>query len=125
MPRAKATPIRPKGGNGKRAPYESTHVRIPAPIKDRVEAIKDLFFSGTLEHHDECIARDARLAREYENLLTGKDNKLNSKNNPLTPLEDAKEEAIKILKQKRSARESIAKLLTAIYGVEITKQDLE
>jgi glutamate mutase epsilon subunit len=116
---------KPKGGRGKKADYESTHVRIPAPLKDRVEELKQLWFEGQLEFHDDCIARDARLAREYENLLTGKEEKHDSSLNPLPSLDTAINEAKKILKSKKSARESILKLLTTLYDVELTKQDLE
>lgn len=115
---------KPKGGRGKKADYESTHVRIPEPLKLRVEELKRMWFEGQLDFHDECIARDARLAREYENLLTGKENEHDSESNPLPSLETAIEESRKILKSKKSARESLAKLLTALYGVEVSKENL-
>ena len=28
-----------KGGRGKKAPYETTHIRIPTPIKEEVESL--------------------------------------------------------------------------------------
>lgn len=33
--------MKPKGGRGKTAPYKSTHLRVPEPIKDRIQAIID------------------------------------------------------------------------------------
>lgn len=79
-----------RGGRGVKAPYESTHVRIPLPIKDRVEALSKAFKDGRLE--------------DESNFPT---------------LEDSVEIARKILKQKKSARISLESLLTSIYGKDI------
>jgi hypothetical protein len=76
-----------RGGRGVKAPYESTHVRIPVPIKDRVE----------------------ELSKAY------KDGRLEESSYPLS-LEDAVEASRKILKQKKSARVSMENLLADIYG---------
>lgn len=114
-----------KGGRGKKAPYESTHVRIPEPIKDRVEELKRLYISGTLEQHDELVKEDFRKAREYENLLTGSNPKVDSSQNSLPSLEDAQAIAKKLLRQKKSSRETIAKLLTALYGDTVSIDDLK
>lgn len=115
---------KPVGGRGKKAPYESTHVRVPLPIKDRVEQIKEMYITGSLEHYDEILARDARLAREYENLLTGSTKEVDSSQNPLPSLENALTEAKRLLKQKKSAKETVTKLLTALYAVTVTADDL-
>lgn len=32
-----------KGGRGKKAPYATTHLRVPVPIKDRVQALIERF----------------------------------------------------------------------------------
>lgn len=77
----------PKGGRGIKAPYETTHVRIPVPLKAQIEALiadykqgeKDEFSKEQLDS-----AEAVQVARE-------------------------------ILKQKKSASVSIQKLLTAIY----------
>lgn len=37
-----------KGGRGLKAPYETTHVRIPTPIKDKVEELSNAFKNGQL-----------------------------------------------------------------------------
>lgn len=79
-----------RGGRGVKAPYESTHVRIPLPIKDRVEALSKAFKDGRLE--------------DESNFPT---------------VDDAVETARKILKQKKSARISLESLLTSIYGQNI------
>lgn len=37
-----------KGGRGVKAPWKTTHVRIPEPIKARVEALSEAFKSGEM-----------------------------------------------------------------------------
>lgn len=79
-----------RGGRGVKAPYESTHVRVPVPIKDRVEVLCKAFKDGRLD--DE---------------------------NSFPTLDESVETARKILKQKKSARISLESLLTSIYGQDI------
>ena len=75
-----------KGGRGVKAPYTTTHVRIPEPIKDRVQALSEAFKSGemsepmTVEEAVEAaqkILKQKKSARvSIESLLTaiyGKD----------------------------------------------------
>lgn len=116
---------KPVGGRGKKAPYETTHVRIPVNIKDRVEKLKEQFVSGQLDFVDELTAENNKLANEYRKLLTGNSQNDNSSNNSLTSLDTVLNLAKDILKQKRSARESIAKLLTAMYNQKISSDDLK
>lgn len=80
--------VKPTGGRGVKAPYESTHVRVPKPIKAEVEALIEQFHS-----EGEAYAEKQ-----------------------LTSLDDAVVAAKSILAQKKSARASMSKLLTAIYG---------
>lgn len=47
-----------KGGRGVKAPWTTTHVRIPEPIKVRVEAMSQAFKDGEL---NEPIAYDEAL----------------------------------------------------------------
>jgi hypothetical protein len=79
---------KPIGGRGNKAPYETTHVRVPTPIKSEVERLIEEFREGRTQQQE----------------------------NSLTSLEDAVKAAREILKQKKSARVSVEKLLTAIYG---------
>lgn len=37
-----------KGGPGHRAPYRTTHLRVPEPIKDQIQAIIDDYKMGAL-----------------------------------------------------------------------------
>src|SRR5436190_15826976 len=103
---------KPVGGRGVKAPYKSTHVRIPEPIKGRVEQLKDAYLNGGLEHYDELLARDYKLAREYENLLTGSTEKSNSEQNSLPSLDDAILLVKQALKRKKSAKETAAIILS-------------
>lgn len=79
------------GGRGKKAPYETTHIRVPIPIKSRVEAMIEEFRSG-------------------ENTV---------EENPSVSLEDALSIAQDILKQKKSARVSMERLIAVLYKTEI------
>lgn len=83
---------KPKGGRGIKAPYETTHLRVPVPIKPELERL--------IERYKEQGDTSS------ENLLTG--------------LDEAVITAKSILKQKKSAKISLEKLLTAIYGEKIT-----
>lgn len=84
--------IKPTGGRGKKAPYTSTHVRVPDALVLEVEALKRRYFNPDDEQPI----------------------------NPLTSIEDAMAIAKGILTQKKSARISLEKLLTALYGGDVT-----
>lgn len=119
---------KPKGGRFKRASYDSTHVRLPDVLKSRVEELKDVFFEGgieAIEYREELIARDCKLARKYEKLIGDTDNLLTSKSSKcLLDRNQAIELVKKLLRSKKSKVDSFVNLLTSIYGVEITKEDL-
>ena len=90
---------KPVGGRGKKAPYQTTHLRVPVPLKASLEALIEAYrgdSSDTVE-----IPDDALIA-----------------------LDEAKTIAAQLLKSKRAKVETIAKLLTAIYKTEVTKEDL-
>jgi hypothetical protein len=82
---------KPVGGRGHKAPYATTHMRIPVPVKEKVEQVIEEFRSGN-------VADSSKL---------------------FISVEDAVNAAQQILKQKKSARESMKKLLMSIYGVEV------
>lgn len=116
---------KPVGGRGIKAPYKSTHVRIPEPIKDRVEHLKELYLTGTLEQNDELIARDAKLAREYEKMLTGSIQEPELKQNLLPTLDEAVLLAKQALRRKKSARDTVATILSNLYKIDIKPDDLK
>jgi hypothetical protein len=116
---------KPVGGRGIKAPYKSTHVRIPEPIKDRVEHLKELYLNGELEQYDELIAKNAKLVEDHENVLTGSTQESELEQNELPSLEDAKLIVIQALKRKKSARETAAIILSNIYKVSVMPDDLK
>lgn len=83
---------KPKGGRGNKAPYTSTHVRVPDALLSEVETLKRRYFNPDEE---QAIK-------------------------PLTSIEDAMAIAKEILLHKKSARYSLEKLLTALYGGDVT-----
>ena len=90
---------KPLGGRGKKAPYETTHLRIPVPIKTDIEKLIEnyrLSVIDGIETHD----------------------------NGLMSVEDAKLLTRKLIKSKTSKIDTLIKLLTSIYGVEISKDEL-
>lgn len=91
---------KPLGGRGKKAPYETTHLRIPVPIKADIE----------------------KLIENYRlSVIDG----IESDDNGLMSVEDAKLLTRKLIKAKTSKIDTLIKLLTSIYNVEITKDELE
>ncbi|AFY59257.1 hypothetical protein Riv7116_6946 (plasmid) [Rivularia sp. PCC 7116] len=112
------------GGRGKTAPYKTVMVRVPEPIKGRVEELKNLYHSGCLESHDKLIAENQQIANKYREELSNK-----TVQNECYKNQYDKDELItlarKVLKQKKSARETIIKLYTALLGDEITAEDLK
>lgn len=91
---------KPIGGRGKKAPYATTHIRIPVPIKEQVEN----------------LINDYRLM-VIDGIMPSDDTGIS--------LEDAKELSKKLLKSRTKNIESHAKLLTAIYGQAVTVEDLQ
>lgn len=47
-----------KGGRGVKAPYESTHVRVPLPVKEKVEAIIEAFKAGENNEEETQLSDD-------------------------------------------------------------------
>jgi len=91
---------KPLGGRGKKAPYETTHLRIPVPIKTDIE----------------------KLIENYRlSVIDG----IETDDNGLMSVEDAKLLTRKLIKSKISKIDTLIKLLTSIYGVEISKDELE
>jgi hypothetical protein len=88
-----------KGGRGKKAPYDSIVMRIPVPLKETIESI--------IEHYRESLDIETAL---------GEDQRVK---NDIPDIETALDLARSILSQKKSAKISLAKLLTALYSKDI------
>lgn len=99
-----------KGGRGKQAPYTTTHIRVPDPLKAEIQNIIEewrlLVDSGELSPTEAVT----------EVFNKGGSDQL--------PIDEAVNKAKEILKQKKSANDSMIKLLTALYNVELPKDIL-
>ncbi len=140
--------VKPVGGRGNKAPYESTHVRVPVPIKSQVQALIDEFrerqiqpsikpltsLDETEDEQDEpdeqgelsdseTIKSQAEMIQSYASEIHYLKHKLDELNS-LTSLDEAKELARKILVSKKSASKSVSSLLTDIYKTEVTIDEL-
>jgi len=93
---------KPKGGRGYVAPYETTHVRVPVPIKDKVEQLIEEYRKSVIDG-EEPSETPKLLFEDFQE-----------------PLQIAR----RIVKQKLSARHSLAKFLSELYGVKIKPEDL-
>lgn len=91
---------KPKGGRGIKAPYQTTVLRVPVPLIDKFEKQIDEFRELALQG----ITND----NEPPEAVNKFDNE------PLTQSE-AIEQAQKIIKQRKSAKLSLTKLLQVIY----------
>jgi hypothetical protein len=91
---------KPIGGRGYKAPYTTTHVRVPTDIKSQVETLIDNY-------------RNEMLGINGNNSLTTSEDKM------LTSLDEVLVLAQEILARKQSARKSMTLLLSAIYGKEV------
>jgi hypothetical protein len=99
-----------KGGRGNKAPYESTHVRVPTPIKPAVEALIERF----------------RLLVVEEGLTTD-DAATTIESQPQADCYSRKQiiEAAKCgLRSKKGAWKSTEKMLTALFDEEVNISDL-
>lgn len=92
---------KPVGGRGHKAPYETTHLRIPVPLKPDIEKL--------IENYRLLVVDGIEIETEKDSLL---------------PLEDAIEMCRRMVKARKSKLDDFSKLLTAIYKAEINKEDL-
>jgi hypothetical protein len=91
---------KPVGGRGYKAPYTTTHVRVPTDIKPQVEALIDNYRAKIMGVDD-------------NNPLT------TSVDNLLPTLEEGVKLAQEIIERKQSARKSMALLLSTLYNQEV------
>lgn len=89
----------PKGGRGKKAPYDTRTVRVPVDLIPQVENLIEVYREAKLNDNDVTDIK--------QSLDLTKDN-----------LEKWTLEAKAILKQKKSAKESMKKLLALMFSGE-------
>jgi hypothetical protein len=93
------TTNKPRGGRGIKAPYETTHLRIPLPIKADIEKLIDNYRASVLDG-------------------------IEPENNDLISLQDAIALYKKLTRSKVIRIDTVAKLLTAIYKTDVSPDDL-
>jgi hypothetical protein len=88
---------KPKGGRGHRAPYQTTHLRVPAPIKDRLQAIIDEWREAYLAGEPSAIPEKIDFI-DYLDVIGILENALTLKANAGGKIKTEIREAIAILK---------------------------
>ncbi len=126
---------KPVGGRGKTAPYVSTHVRVPQDIKPYIEFLKDQYHEGKLEDFEVFVSHFKQDYQSTSNILQEIDNLKSqlaqneeviacqkawisslSASSSLPSFANARNYADTLIKQKKSARICLLKLLQFIYG---------
>jgi len=96
-----------KGGRGHIAPYQTTHARIPVPIKSYVNFVSDTFKQSVEDGTDGNFV--LILEATMENITM---NKAVNENN----IRQLALEVVKLKKQKKATKIALNNLLTAILG---------
>jgi hypothetical protein len=121
------------GGRGKRAPYETTHVRIPVDLKPQVELLIEEFRNNGFTIDNQITNNPSinssefikQMIEEFKNnnmLIIQEtndisDDKIMSYLN--LKLEDSIKLANEILATRATKKELVNKLLTALFGIEV------
>lgn len=82
-----------KGGRGVKAPYQTTHVRIPMDIKDRVTAMAQAYKDGILSEplsREEAITKAKEILKLKKSARVSMQSLLTAIYNTETTLEDSK-----------------------------------
>ena len=90
---------KPKGGRGKKVPYNSCTVRIPEDLKDAVETLVEQYRLFILEG-------------------------IESKSNSIPSIDEIKSLSKQLLKGRSTRKDIVIKLVTSIYGITLTDEDL-
>lgn len=97
----------PVGGRGIKAPYETTHLRVPVPLKEQFEVV--------INDYKEKVTQDNNLLTSYQ---------ISGNNSVLMSLEDAKKRAKYWIKRKQKKESMFAAFLSEIYQTEVTADEL-
>lgn len=121
------------GGRGRKAPYETTHVRIPVDLKPQVELLVEQFRDNGCVVDDDIIDKFStnsddfiqKMIREFKNndlLIVQSTNEI-SHYELMSHLNLKLEESIKLanelLATRATKKEVVNKLLTALFGIEV------
>lgn len=125
--------MKPIGGRGNKAPYETTHVRIPVDIKPQVEELVEQFrnnhYQVQIKKHDRIEDEVLNKPQEFIKLMIEELKKSNlviveqsfnsSNNSSLITLEEAINLSTELLNKRITKKELVNKLLTILYQVEV------
>ena len=124
---------KPIGGRGKKAPYETTHVRIPVDLKSQVELLVEEFRDNGCVVKDNTVENSStdpddffqKMIQEFKNndmLIVQKSNVI-SHDILMSELNLKLEESIKLanelLATRATKKEVVNRLLTALFGIEV------
>jgi hypothetical protein len=90
---------KPKGGRGKKVPYNSVTVRVPEDLKESVETLVNDY-------------------RQF--ILEG----IESKTSSIPSIDEIKELSKQLLKGRKTKKDIVIKLVMSIYKVTLTDEDL-
>ena len=100
---------KPVGGRGKKAPYETEVIRVPVPIIPQVEKIIEEYRLLAIEGEVSEFKKHPQVAASVTTVSYS----------------EAVQQARQIVKSKKSAADSLAKLLQVLYGGTVSKADLQ
>jgi len=124
---------KPTGGRGRKAPYETTHVRIPVDLKPQIELLVEEFrengclaenhiVKNSLTDSDDFIQRMIQEFKNNDMLIIQSNNEI-SQHELVSHLNLKLEESIKLanelLATRATKKEVVNKLLTTLFGIEI------
>ena len=121
------------GGRGKKAPYETTHVRIPVDLKPQVELLIEEFRNNGFTIDNQITNNPSINSSEFikqmieefknNNMIiiqeTTEISQENVMNQLVMKLEGSIELANKLLATRATKKEVVNKLLTALFGIEV------
>jgi hypothetical protein len=124
---------KPIGGRGNKAPYETTHVRVPVDLKPQIESLVQEFRDNGCVVKDNAVKNSSTNSDDFMHKMIQefKDNNLfiiqesneishDTLMNELNlKLEDSIKLANELLATRATKKEVVNKLLTALFGIEV------
>jgi hypothetical protein len=121
------------GGRGKRAPYETTHVRIPVDLKPQIELLIEEFRNNGFTIDNQIANNPSinssefikQMIKEFKNsnLIIIQESNEVSHDMLMNFLNLKLEESIKLANEllvtRATKKEVVNKLLTALFGIEV------
>lgn len=124
---------KPIGGRGNKAPYETTHVRIPVDLKPQIELLVQEFRDNGCVVKDNAVKNSStnsddfmhKMIQEFKNnnlLIIQESNEISHDtlmNELNLKLEDSIKFANELLATRATKKEVVNKLLTTLFGIEV------